>query len=126
MRGDGTWTKEEAVEVVKYDWTLDIFVKAESIGPADRMNARSTRKSSIRWFPDVWAEELERGWKWDGEESIQSKSWIIVSLLLYALILKCLRDNQLTCQVGTWVLGHWGEKKSWGCKFVSSQQIANI
>lgn len=80
MKSDGTWTKEEAVEVVKYGWTLDIFVKAESIGPADRTNARYTRMSNIRWFPDVWAEELERGWRWDGEESIQSNSWIIMSL----------------------------------------------
>lgn len=112
MKGDGTWTKEEAVEVVKYGWTLDIFVKAESIGPADRTNARCTRMSSIRWFPDVWAEELERGWRWDGEGSIQSKFWILMSLFPYTLILKCLRDNQLTCQVGRWVLGHWGEKKA--------------
>lgn len=125
MKSDGTWTKEEAVEAVKYGWTLDISVKAESMGPADRRNARYTRMSSIRWFPGVWAEELERWWRWDGEESILSNSWIM-SLFPYTLILKCLRDNKLTCQVGSWILGHWGGKKRKGCIFVSCQWIANI
>lgn len=102
------------MEVVKYGWTLGIFVKAESIGPSDRRNVRYTRMSSIRWFPGVWAEELERKWRWDGEESIQSNSWIIMSLFPYTLIWKCLRDHKLTCQGGGWILGHWGGKKRAG------------
>lgn len=31
----------------------------------------------------------------------------------------------MTCQVGSYILGHWRGKKSRGCKFVSCQWIAN-